>query len=166
LVSFFSSQSLGRRRRADRRSWGWTCRASTPSTRSGRIDAAEYHRQLDAIERQRANYQRAFAADALSLVELKARTAELDAEKDHIRRVLAEHENRVGKLKTLEEIRDRSIQQIQGGEWGKLGMTAPEARRERYREIGLRAEAAADGTLQLSWGIGEEAVVGTANPTS
>ena len=56
------------------------------------------------------NYQRAFAADALSLGDLKARTAELDAEKDHIRRVLVKHENRVGKLKTLEEIRDRSIQ--------------------------------------------------------
>ncbi len=45
-------------------------------------------------------------------------------------------------------------------------MTAPEARRERYREIGLKAKAAADGILQLSWGIGEETVVGTANPTS
>jgi hypothetical protein len=134
--------------------------------RSGRIDATEYHRQLDAIERQRVNYQRAFAADALSLGDLKSRTAELDAEKDHIRRVLVEHENRMGKLRTLEDIRDRSIRQIQHGEWGKLGMTTPETRQERYREIGLKAKAAADGTLQLSWGIAEEAVVGTAKPTS
>lgn len=134
--------------------------------RAGGADAAEWYRRLDAIERQRANYQRAFAADALSLSDLKARAAELDAEKGHIQQALVETESREERLEYLEAARDKAVEQIKRGEWGKLGITAPEARRERYREIGLRAEAAADGTMRLSWGIGEEAVVGTTDPTS
>lgn len=128
--------------------------------RSGGADAAEWYRKLDAIERQRANYQRAFAADALSLPDLKARTAELDADKKHVQQALAEAENREERLEHLKAARDKAVEQIKRGEWGKLGITAPEARRERYREIGLRAEAAVDGTVRLSWGTGEEAVVG------
>jgi DNA invertase Pin-like site-specific DNA recombinase len=135
--------------------------------RVGGGDAArEWHRRLDNLEHQRANYQRAFAADALSLADLVARTAELDAEKEHVSNAIAEHESREKRIKDLEEMRDKTIVHIRHGEWEKLGITAPEARRQRYREIGLRVEAAASGELSVSWGMGEKAVVSTAGQTS
>ncbi|MDQ3862863.1 MAG: hypothetical protein M3317_05075, partial [Actinomycetota bacterium] len=132
--------------------------------RAGRADAAQWRRRLDGLERQRANYQRAYSADALSLSHLKARSAELDAEQTQVEQLLAEHEGREDRLRHLEATRDKSVEQIKRGEWGKLGITAPEARQERYREIGLKAEAAADGTVHLSWGMGEEVVLGTTDP--
>ncbi len=134
--------------------------------RAGRVDAAEWRRTLDGLERRRANYQRAFAAEALSLDDLLARTAELDAEKGHVERMVAEQEGREERLKALEAARDRAVDLIRRGEWGRLGITAPDARRERYREIGLTAEAAADGTVRLSWGPGQQAVLTTADPNS
>jgi site-specific DNA recombinase len=143
-------------------------REKTAILRSGQVDAAEYHRRLDALERQRASYQRAYAENptVFTLDDLAARTAELDAERSLVERLVAEREDRAKRLQTLEENRDRAVEQIRRGEWGKLGITAPEARRERYREIGLRAEAAADGTVRLSWGLGEEAVLSTTDPNS
>ena len=104
--------------------------------------------------RQRVNYQRAFAAEAITLDDLQARTAELDAEKKHLDRMIAEHEGREEKLKEIEAVRDRAVDLIRRGEWGRLGITAPEARRERYREIGLTAEAAADARCGSPGGRG------------
>ncbi len=122
--------------------------------RAGRIDAAEWRRTLGGLERRRANYQRAFAAEALTMDDLLARTAELDAEKEHVERMIAEQEGREERLKALEAARDRAVDLIRRGEWGRLGITASDARRERYREIGLTAEAAVDGTVRISWGRG------------
>ena len=46
-------------------------------------------RDLSKVEKERANYQRAFAADAIALPDLKSRTAELDTERDALRDRLA-----------------------------------------------------------------------------
>ncbi|MBA4115325.1 MAG: hypothetical protein H0X71_02590 [Rubrobacter sp.] len=84
---------------------------------------------------------------------------EVDAEMGHVERLLAEHEGREDRLRTLQATRDKTVQQIRLGEWGKLGITAPEARRKRYQEIGLSALAYADGTVTLSWGFGDEVLL-------
>ena len=83
--------------------------------RLGSVSSAEWHRNLEPIDRQRANYQRAFAADKMSLDDLAARTAELDAAKAHVERLLTEHENRANRLKALEETRDKAVAQIRRG---------------------------------------------------
>jgi len=134
--------------------------------RAGGADSATWHRRLEELDRERANYQRAFASEAISLDDLRARTSELDAERGHLNDLLAEYEGRAAKLRALEAARDTAIGQIRRGEWAELGITAPEARRERYREIGLTASADAEGTVELRWGLGAEATVSTSGHTS
>jgi len=104
--------------------------------------------------------------DVIGLEDLRARQAELDAEKTYTERLLKEHEGREDRLKHLEEARDKAVEQIKRGRWHELGITAPEARRDRYREIGLTANAAVDGTVRLTWGLGEEVVLSTTDPNS
>jgi site-specific DNA recombinase len=132
---------------------------------AGSAEAATWRRSLDEIERQRVRAQRAYMEDVITLEDLRGRQDELDAEKAHIERLLSEQEGRETRLRHLEATRDKTVRQIRRGEWGKLGITAPEARKERFREIGLRAEAA-DGTVLLSWGLGEETVLCATDPTS
>lgn len=122
-------------------------------------DSTDLYHQLDKLERQRANYQRAFAADAMSLDDLSARTAELQGEKNHIEGLLAEHEEREERLKSLEEAHQKRVDLIRRGEWRRIGITQPEARRQRYQEIGLSAHADPVGNIRLSWGFGEESIV-------
>lgn len=134
--------------------------------RTGSADAEGWYRRLDALERQRANLQRAFAADAMSLEDLRARTAELDLEKAHVERAAAEYEERAQKLAELEAARDATVTLIEEGQWTELGITAPEERRRRFREIGLSATADVEGYVRLSWGLGEETVLCTTDPNS
>jgi site-specific DNA recombinase len=122
-------------------------------------DSTNLYRQLDKLERQRANYQRAFAADAMSLDDLSARTAELQGEKNHIEGLIAEHEEREERLKFLEEAHQKRVDLIRRGEWRRIGITQPEARRQRYQEIGLSAHADPVGNIRLSWGFGKESML-------
>jgi len=133
---------------------------------AGGADAAIWRRALNEIERQRVRAQRAYMQEIITLEALRGHQDELDAQKANIERLLSEHEGRETRLRHLEATRDKTVRQIRHGEWGKLGITAPGARKERFREIGLRAEAAADGTVLLSWGLGGEAVLGTTDTTS
>ncbi len=129
-------------------------------------DAATWGRRLEDLESQRTQYVRQAARGRLNDNQLDALLAEIDREKDYVQRMRDEHEDRARRLAELEASRDTSIHLIKSGRWAELGITAPDARRERYREIGLKAEAAVDGTVSLSWGLGQEAVLGTTGRTS
>ncbi len=119
-------------------------------------DAASWERRLDALERRRMEYIRHAVSGRLNDAQLDALISEIDREKDYVERMRDEHEDRERKLSELEAARDEAIGHIKRGEWGQLGITVPDARRERYREIGLKAEAAVDGTVSLSWGLGSD----------
>lgn len=134
--------------------------------RVGDTDVAGWRRALDEIERQRVRAQRAYMEGVMSLENLSDRQAELDAEKAYTQQLLSEHEERENRLRQLEATRDKTVRQIRSGEWGKLGITTPDARKERFHEIGLSIEAAVDGTVHLSWGLGEKAPVCTTDPSS
>jgi site-specific DNA recombinase len=134
--------------------------------RAGGADVAAWERTLDGLAEREARAQRAYMEGVISLDDLRARNAELDRERDHVKGLLAVHEGRAGRLKELEAARDKAIRQIKEGAWAELGITTPEARKERYREIGLSGELRADGTVVLQWGLGEEAVLRTNEPTS
>jgi hypothetical protein len=86
---------------------------------------------------------------------VRDRTAEVEADKRHVERLLEEHEDREARLSDLDEAHKRTIALIRSGAWEQLGITRPEARRERYREIGLEARADRDGNISLTWGFGE-----------
>ncbi len=132
-------------------------RESSALLRTG-TDAASWDRRLDALERQRMEYMRHAVRGRLNDSQLDALIAEIDREKDYVERMRDEHEDRARKLAELEAARDEAIGHIKRGEWGQLGITAPDARRERYREIGLKADAAVDGTVNLSWGLGSDSM--------
>ncbi len=132
-------------------------RESSALLRTG-TDAASWDRRLDALERQRMEYMRHAVRGRLNDSQLDALIAEIDRETDYVERMRDEHEDRARKLAELEAARDEAIGHIKRGEWGQLGITAPDARRERYREIGLKADAAVDGTVNLSWGLGSDSM--------
>ena len=141
-------------------------RERTAILRTGAVDAGEWYRRLNALDQQKARLQHAYAEGVMSLQDLAARTAELDREREHIKRLLAEHESRQERLEELREAHERTVELIRRGKWGELGITQPEARNRRYREIGLRAEADAQGTITLAWAIGGESVVGATEISS
>lgn len=137
--------------------------------RAGGTDARGWLTRLSQIENQRANYQRAFGEGVLSLDDLKARTSELDNERERIETVLEEYESREERLQGLESTRDRTVELIERGAWAELGITSAEARRERYRRIGLSAQAWIDGRdkfIRLEWQFGERESMGTVNLSS
>jgi site-specific DNA recombinase len=118
-------------------------------------DAAGLSRKLGALREQVARAQRAYMEGAISLEDMSDRTAEVEADRRHVERLLAEHEDREARLSELDETHRRTVELIRSGAWEQLGITRPEARRERYREIGLDARADETGTIALSWGFGE-----------
>jgi DNA invertase Pin-like site-specific DNA recombinase len=126
--------------------------------RVGGADVETWRRRLLDLDGRVARAQRAYLEGVMGLDDLKARTAEIEAEKEPVARLLREHEGRAGELDRLREKRDRAVALIRHGEWHKLGITKPEARRERYRELDLTVYADADLTLRLVWNGGETLV--------
>lgn len=136
-------------------------REKTRLLRAGGTDVAALMRERDGLEGQRMAYFRQNARGRLNDERLDALVSEVDRQQGHLDRLVQEYEDREESLRHLEAARDKAVDQIKRGEWAKLGITDPEARRERYREIGLTAKAAVDGTVRLTWGLGEEVVLGT-----
>ncbi len=132
--------------------------------RVGGADVAAWRGALDGLDAKKRRAQHAYMDGLFSADDLRARTDELDRERAHVERLLAEHEDRARKLAELEAARDKAIEQIKSGAWAELGITAPDARKERYREIGLNGELRADGTVVLRWGMAGEKVVGAPEP--
>ena len=133
--------------------------------RSGGADGAYWQRKLLDLDAQRMEYVRQAARGRLSDDHLDALLSELDAQKAPIEQALREYKDRAGLLAELEEVRDNTVRLIRDGKWAELGITDPQARHQRYREIGLRVEASPDGALRLSWGLGHELAVSN-NETS
>lgn len=129
--------------------------------RAGGTDAERWHRRLEALERQRMEHFRQSARGRLSDEQLDALLAEVDAEREHVERAMAEYEARAEKLSELEAALRENVRLIKDGAWTELGITAPEARRQRYREIGLKAVADAEGRILLTWGFGEKKLLST-----
>jgi hypothetical protein len=80
--------------------------------------------------------------------------SELDTEKSQIERMLEDHKNRDKKVRELERAKDKAIQLIRSGSWERLGITAPDKRKDRYYEIGLRVKASKD-RVYISWNVGQ-----------
>jgi site-specific DNA recombinase len=118
-------------------------------------DAGGLRAKLEALKEQTARAQRAYMEGVISLEDVRDRTAEVEAERRHVQRLLEEYEDRAARLSELAETHRRTVELIRSGSWEELGITRPEARRERYREIGLDARADETGTITLSWGFGE-----------
>ena len=71
---------------------------------------------------------------------------------------MVQQEKREERIKELEKIRDKTIEMIEEGKWQQLGITAPEKRRERYRDIGLQAKIDGEKKIELSWPMGTKII--------
>jgi hypothetical protein len=71
---------------------------------------------------------------------------------------MVQQEKREERIKELEKIRDKTIEMFEEGKWQQLGITAPEKRRERYRDIGLQAKIDGEKKIELSWPMGTKII--------
>jgi site-specific DNA recombinase len=116
--------------------------------------------KLAEVERKRAKYQEAFAADAVTLPELKAYLAGLDETRktaEHELEVLRGHEEYV---RELEAGRDSLLDSLEAQAPEALDSLTPEERHQWYKLLKLRVDVFADGRVEISWAgaEGSEAV--------
>ena len=114
-------------------------------------DAKLWADTLVEVERKRAKYHEAFAADAVTLPELKAYLAQLD----EIRKT-AEHElealrSREEYVRQLEAGRDALLDSLQAQAPEALDSLTPEQRHQWYKLLKLRVDVFADGSVEISW---------------
>jgi len=127
-------------------------------------EARLWAEKLAEVDRKRAKYQEAFAADAVTLPELKAYLAQLDET-----RKTAEHElevlrSREEYVPELEAGRDALLDSQEAQAPEALDSLTPEERHQWYKLLKLRADVFADGRVEVSWAGAEsgEAVCETA----
>jgi site-specific DNA recombinase len=117
-------------------------------TRAG-SNAKDLAGRLEKIEAKRIKYQHAYAADALSLADLKERMAELDNERGVLKRELDRARNRDVELATLDEAEREITERIETTEDNLEDMT-PEKRRDLYQDLHLRVEVGEDKRPYIS----------------
>jgi site-specific DNA recombinase len=107
--------------------------------------------KLAEVERKRAKYQEAFAADAVTLPELKAYLSQLDETRktaEHELEVLRGHEEYV---RNLEADREALLDSLEAQAPERLDSLTPEQRHQWYKLLKLRADVFADGRVEVSW---------------
>ena len=107
--------------------------------------------KLADVERKRAKYQEAFAADAVTLPELKAYLAQLDETRKTAERELEALRANEEYARELETGRDALLDSLEAQAPEALDSLTPEERHQWYKLLGLRADARADGTVEVSW---------------
>ena len=130
-----------------------------PSTEA-RLWAAK----LLEVDRKRAKYQEAFAADAVTLPELKACLAQLDEVRktaEHELELLRSHEEYV---RELEAGRNALLDSLEAQAPEVLDSLTPEERHQWYKLLKLRVDVFPNGRVEVSWAGAEsrEAVCETA----
>jgi site-specific DNA recombinase len=114
-------------------------------------DAKLWAEKLVEVDRKRAKYQEAFAADAMTLTELKAYLAQLDETRktaEHELEMIRGHEEYV---RTLEADRDALLDSLEAQAPEALDKLTPEQRHQWYKLLKLRAGVFADGNVEVSW---------------
>jgi site-specific DNA recombinase len=121
-------------------------------------------KQLADAERKRAKYQEAFAADAMTLPELKASLARLDEARKTAEHELEALRGREEYVRGLEADRDALLDSLEAQVPEALDSLAPDERHQWYKLLKLKAAVFADGSVEVSWagGAPSDAVCETA----
>jgi site-specific DNA recombinase len=114
-------------------------------------DAKLWADKLVEVERKRAKYQEAFAADAVTLPELKAYLAQLDETRKTAEHVLEALRSREEYVRELEADRDSLLDALEAQAPEALDSLTPEQRHQWYKRLKLRADVFADGRVEISW---------------
>jgi site-specific DNA recombinase len=135
--------------------------------RAGSTDEIDrWLKVLAAADGKRAKYQRAYAADVMTLADLKARLAELDEERQIAETELARLRSSEAEIKALEEQRDALLESYVAGAEEALDARTPEERHTLYKNFGVEVTAHPDGATEIILGelLGSGEVV-AATPT-
>ena len=122
-------------------------------------NAGTLTKRLEQIETKRIKYQHAYAADALSLADLKERMAEMDNERDALQRELERVMHREEELEKLDETEREITERIEATDNSLEDMT-PEKRHALYQDLRLRVEVGEDKRPYIS-GIFPTRIAGT-----
>jgi site-specific DNA recombinase len=114
-------------------------------------EARLWTEKLAEVERKRARYQEAFAADAVTLPELKAYLAQLDETRKTAERELEALRSREEHMRALEVDRDTLLDSLEAQAPEALDSLTPEQRHQWYKLLKLKAEVFADGRVEISW---------------
>jgi chromosome segregation ATPase len=126
--------------------------------RNPEAEAREWAAKLVELERKRDKYQEMFAAEAMTLDELKAKLEALREMRDTAERELASVEGRRERLEAMERDKDLILESYAALAPDALNALSPEERRKVYVILNLTVEPLADGALQISGAFGEEPV--------
>ncbi len=114
--------------------------------------------KLVELERKRDRYQEMFAAEAMTLDELRAKLEVLKETRETAERELAAIAGKREQLEAMERDRDLILESYAALAPGALDALSPEERRKVYVILNLTVEALADGGLKMSGAFGEESV--------
>jgi hypothetical protein len=122
-------------------------------------EARAWAAKLAELERRRDKYQEMFAAEAMTLDELKAKLEALKATREAAEKELASLAGRRDRLEAMERDRDLILESYATLAPEALEALCPEERRKVYVILNLTVEALADGSLKISGAFGEETPV-------
>ncbi len=114
-------------------------------------DAKLWADKLVDVECKRAKYQEAFAADAMTLPELKAYLAQLDEIRKTAEHKLEALRSREEYVRELEAGRDALLDSLEAQAPEALDSLTPEQRHQWYKLLKLRVDVFADGRVEISW---------------
>jgi site-specific DNA recombinase len=107
---------------------------------------------LADADEKRAKYQRAYAADVMTLADLKARLAELEQECQIAERELESLRLREQDIADLEHDRDALLESYAGASEDALDALTPEQRHNLYKSLRIGVLAHADGGTEIILG--------------
>jgi site-specific DNA recombinase len=114
-------------------------------------DAELWADKLVEVDRKRVKYQEAFAADAVTLPELKAYLAQLDETRKTAEHELEALRSREEYVRELEADRDALLDSLETQAPEALDALKPEQRHQWYKLLNLRVDVFADGRVEISW---------------
>ena len=122
-------------------------------------EARAWAATLAEPERKREKYQEMYAADAMTLEELRSRLEALEEARESARRELSELTSWHERLQALERDKELLLQSYATRAPEALDSLGPEERRTVYSMLGLRVEALPDKSLRVQGAFGEENLV-------
>ncbi len=129
-------------------------------------EARAWAETLLETERKRDRYQEMFAAEAMTLAELRAKLDALEETRETARRELAALASWRERLEALERDKDRLLESYAARAPEALAALDPEERRTVYSMLRLRVEALPDRSLKIRGVFGEESLVCQNDATS
>jgi hypothetical protein len=122
-------------------------------------EAEAWATTLSEAERKREKYQEMYAADAMTLDELRSKLDALEEARETARRELAVLAGWRESLQTLERDKELLLESYATRAPDALDGLGPEERRTVYSMLGLRVEALPDKSLRIRGAFGEESLV-------